>query len=321
MHCLLKIFEVGVLLVISTSVIGCGESVGNSSNLSVSGGRLVGRSSSSVMRRSTLALSTQSLKAEGRSFCSAVLIADHIALTAAHCVMSDRRMFTADKVIAVGGIDVKKNEAIRVRSIVVHRAYQPEALLRDDLGPMHDIALLHLSEIKDKQLKPTPLARHDLSIGIGAKIKIAGYGVTQSRQDDDTGSLRHVGMRLNAVDMQKKVLLLKGPLRSGFGREPSISGRERIVRVRAGACAGDSGGPAYLDSMGEFQVVGVTSFGKELPSLNAGDDREICVGENGYTDVRAYAAPLRLVIAKLNKLEHPQSHYWFDSKGQLIAAE
>lgn len=303
------------------SLFGCSETTSSTQDLLVSGGRIVGRTSSGLARRSALALSTEDLMAKGRSFCSAVLISEQIALTAAHCVTTDYKKISDEKIIAVHGVNVRNGEPLAVRSIAVHRDYQPDALIRDDLGPMHDLAILLLLPSKNRQIKPASLAPKSLGIAKGSKLKIAGYGVTRSRADDDTGSLRQVSMTLDTADAKQSLLMLIGPLRQGYSREPSSEGRERIVRVRAGACAGDSGGPAYLESRQDSYVVGITSFGKELPSLNPNDDSEICVGENGYTDVRPYAPTVRRVMTKLKQQRDPRSHYWFDSQGQLLSAD
>lgn len=307
-----------VVLMILSSLSACGPTP-SQSVVAVSGGREVAPRSRGVALRSTLALTTPELKAKGHSFCTATLVAPRIAITAAHCVMADKGLITSEDLLVGYGADVASARVLPVDGIVVHSGYRDDGLTVDPELPMHDLAVLRLKVGTLGGAKPTALASESTKLVRGEKLRIAGYGVSHSRQTNDTGHLRQVHMRIDEIERSANLLHLLGPRRSGYAREPGYFGGERLVRIHAGACAGDSGGPAYLeDKQGSARLVGVTSFGTELPVYDGEREIDICVGRNGYTDVRPYLSALRSVMITLRGDQLPPGRRaWFDERGGL----
>ena len=289
----------------------------------VTGGRHVASKSRGLALQSTLALTTPELKAQGRNFCTATLVAPMVAITAAHCVIDDDRTITRDTLIVGHGSEVASAESVSVAIIATHSGYRPDGLIVDPDLPMHDLALLKLSYSDLGKAKPIALAAETTKLRPGEKLRIAGFGVSRSRQIDDTGRLRQVHMRISRVEKKANLLHLLGPQRNGYAREPDFFGGERPVRMRAGACAGDSGGPAYYeDGDKNASLVGVTSFGTELPLREGERDISVCVGRNGFTDVRSYTRVLRRVTEALkHKSASEGRRLWFDGNGHLQTAE
>jgi secreted trypsin-like serine protease len=85
--------------------------------------------------------------------------------------------------------------------------------------------------------------------------------VTLNRAQNDTGILRQVTTALTSEDSRIR--------------------RFTVGQFFRGACAGDSGGPAYVQINGDHQLAGATSTGAEFLGT--------CLGLiNNYTDVRYY---------------------------------
>ena len=110
-------------------------------------------------------------------------------------------------------------------------------------------------------MKPAKIAEMSFSVNESNPIHLAGYGVTLTRDNPDTGILRQVTTSIKSAS--------------------STAQRITVGAFMAGACAGDSGGPAYIEDGGEYKVIGATSTGAEIAGY--------CLGIlNNYTDIRYY---------------------------------
>ncbi|MBS2012689.1 MAG: trypsin-like serine protease [Deltaproteobacteria bacterium] len=157
--------------------------------------------------------------------CSATLIAPRALLTAAHCAASGvTKVFFGLRPGAPGAFSVP------IAHVVVHPRYER-------IGLENDIAVVVLGASAPPSIWPAKLEAEPLGPGlVGDRIAFMGYGV------DGRG----------------------GPVgrRGGLGRVIELSAQTiKTMPDPSQPCAGDSGGPALVDSDTETIVIGVISSG------------------------------------------------------------
>ena len=266
------------------------------SKINIVGGRSTDADTADARRISTVALTTDLLNAgrnrsasnkhlldQGRSFCTATIIAPRALMTAAHCIQefnpqtnSKSSAFilpSTDDFIAFFGRKVSiDGEWNRAAKVIPHPDWNPALTLQPKSDkPAHDIGLILLDEDVPAGYKPVAIAELSLPIQIDDPVTLVGYGVTRSRANNNTGTLREVQVPLKEIDERSQ--------RLGVGQ------------FMKGACAGDSGGPMYFqDKQGQWWVIGVTSAGIEI--------LQNCIGlENSYTDARSHKNWIRSTLA------------------------
>lgn len=280
---------------------GCGHPDDQAhSDLKILRGELVKDSQNDERRRSTVALTTDTKSKRGvlldlkKSFCTGTIISKTVIVTAAHCLqtMEGRSgkkgglIFGKDENYLIS-FDTQVNRDgtwIRAKKVIPHPDWDPAATL-NPMGSTapHDIGLVILSEEIPQGARPAKIADANLDLESDEKsflwfkkktpIYLAGYGVTKRRSKPDTGTLRQVTVKLSKVNKQKKQI--------------------KVGKFLKGACAGDSGGPAYVKVGNELQLAGATSTGIELLGN--------CVGiVNNYTDVRQYTDWIQKTVESLD---------------------
>ena len=168
------------------------------------------------------------------AFCSGVLLAPNVALTAAHCVAEEHDgpfdVFFGSQVAAGGTV-------IPVEAVLVHPAY-------DAATHGFDVALLRLAF--DSTNAPYRLPSNVAALlAAGASVRAIGFGVDDA-QDGFPDSKRSGIMAIAEVDDDT------------FDTSPGP----------AMTCTGDSGGPVLAtDPGGEERLLGMTVFGD--PGCNA----------------------------------------------------
>jgi secreted trypsin-like serine protease len=149
------------------------------------------------------------------SYCTGTVIAQDIVLTAAHCVQS-----RADYAISTSGESV-----IQVVRIVLHPEYDPNQF--ETRKPSPDMAILKLSEPLPSRYRIAKLS-HETALPKPKTIFVlAGFGFSRDGDERSLGTLRSVA--LPAVGTTGGIMVRVSP---GNG-------------AIAGACTGDSGGPAF----------------------------------------------------------------------------
>lgn len=289
-------------LTASLAMMACGTSKDGSREKSaeekIVGGSAVSDGSTGPARRSAVALSLMKLIEKGRSFCSSTLVGDQLLLTAAHCVTNGDGSIADRDVYAVFSTEVGEDAPRRhVTAVAVHRDYDPHVIgnVDPETRPMNDVALLFFEGTPPDEYRAMPLIDGS-SLAKGDEVLLAGFGVTSTRSENDTGSLRQVKATIKDLDNPGHVLILRGPDLDGVRayQENPQTGDTELVRGTGGSCAGDSGGPAYVrDEDGHWSLVGVTSYGTELHVQGMDRHARYCVGDNGYVDVRHYVKALR----------------------------
>jgi uncharacterized protein (TIGR03382 family) len=165
-----------------------------------------------------------SLRVNGVSRCSGVLIGPRTVLTAAHC----RSLFAGDAEVVVF---VEPGQL--TRQVV---AGHPHPLWRERLPP-HDLMLLELAE-PVPGVTVVPLHSRTLSASdVGRALRVVGWGV--SEPGEGNGTRRQVTVPLRQ--------LLPYQLEAG------TAGMQ--------ACLGDSGGPVLIGEGGVEAVAGIVSGG------------------------------------------------------------
>lgn len=260
------------------------------SDVKIVGGEPVPDTQNDARRLSTVALTTDyareaakpSTIEQNHSFCSGTLIGRRVVMTAAHCLaeFDQKTRRTTGKLILPEtkdfivhfDVEVKKSGRwVRAAKVIPHPDWDPaETLSPTPSKPANDIGLIILEADAPAHMKPVSLADTSVAIDTGVKVDLVGYGVTLSRNNNDTGILRQVKVGVTKLD--------------------TVGLKIQVQEFLHGACAGDSGGPLYVEKNGQLLVAGATSTGAEIAGL--------CLGlSNFYTDARHYGDWIRSVAS------------------------
>lgn len=151
--------------------------------------------------------------------CTGTVLAPDVVLTAAHCVAP-----AADYAVALlSGAAPKLLPAAR---IALHPRFDLDQFRTR--RPTPDLALVKLAEPLPAAFRPARLADAGGLPPKGAEFLIAGFGVTADGATKSAGTLRTV-------------------LLPNIGSTGGIMVRLSRAEGGAGACTGDSGGPAFRD--------------------------------------------------------------------------
>lgn len=194
--------------------------------------------------------------------CTATAIARDLLLTAAHCVQP--------------GADYKLVGSAPGQQPVLKDIARIERDPQFDLKRLFnhlataDVALIKLPEPLPSRIPPVRLGGDQEAVAVGDTLVVAGYGVTVRGDGRTGGTVRAATL---AVTGQP------GPLQIRL-----FDPRTEDDAAGLGACAGDSGAPAFRDTGGSLTIVGVVSWSTG-PKLSAG-----CGGLTGITPLVRYRA-------------------------------
>ncbi len=192
--------------------------------------------------------------------CTATAIARDLLLTAAHCVQPGSDYKLADLWSAS---TPQLKDVARIER-------DPQFDLRVLLGHLAtaDVALVKLPAPLPAKIPPAPLDDATSPASAGDSFIVAGYGVTV-RGDGRTGGTVRAATLIATGTPNTLQLRLFDP-------------RTKGETAGLGACAGDSGAPAFRDRDGTLVIVGVVSWSTG-PKLSAG-----CGGLTGITPLIRY---------------------------------
>lgn len=192
-------------------------------------------------------------------YCSAVVLARDVLLTAAHCFNDkSRRAYAFFGTAYNPKLSMKQQPLVKIRRIAVHAQYSQEkgdtydskiadAERPEDLvspgRPLYDIALAYLDSRIPDSYQPTPLAGGAVDL-VNGEITTAGFGCTTTLCRGKTNILRKVSMRYVKTFPEASMVAL-------------TSGQ------RSGSCSGDSGGPDFIDEGGILRVFALVSTGPD----------------------------------------------------------
>lgn len=184
--------------------------------------------------------------------CTGTIISATKVLTAAHCVDPD--------VIGPGNVhEILLGTTLNGGTLAVSGAAYDPAFDVNNLQAGHDVAVITLAA--PTNIAPIPFNTFALtSAATSANTRIAGYG-TNNHFGSGSGTKRVATTRINSFD----AALL------------------HIGTTSRQTCHGDSGGPALQVINGVERVVGITSYGMDLPIYQ-------CFGGGYSTRVDSYQA-------------------------------
>ena len=234
-------------------------------------------SSGDLIQKSVVAFVHQTPK--GESLCSASLLAEDIAVTAAHCI-EDRTASQPEKdrylLVFERSVRTRNANAVPIdRLLITDRWAQDNIQGSRRNKDQGDIALVHFSGGLPPGYRPMKIVEQP--IVAGEAVVLAGYGISNAQTHSGAGTLRSTQVRV---------------------LEPALGETEMILDQShgQGACHGDSGGPALLRIADELFLVGVTNRGYP----NEGPDD--CAHGVVYTKVTAYE---NWISAGMKKLREP----------------
>jgi V8-like Glu-specific endopeptidase len=209
------------------------------------------------IRRSIAGLYQPEPDGRGGALCTASVIGDDIAVTAAHCVRS-----RGPKPVLLFGRDLQGPETVKrpITAMKVHPQWKKSRGQGMDEG---DIALVKFQGGLPQGYQPVATADSDKILRRGKRAVLAGYGISDAHNRTGSGKLRKAAVTIADPRPGKTEMILD----QSHGK---------------GACHGDSGGPAYVRSGRKTILAGVTN--RSYPA-GAPDD---CAHQVVYTKIGAY---------------------------------
>jgi len=221
---------------------------------------------------SDLAAQTVLIVSTRGSSCTGTVIARNLVITAGHCVQPK-----ASYAISIDGAFPR---VVQVARIVLHPKYDPHQF--ETRKPSPDMAILKIAEPLPARFHPARLATDRTLPKPGDAFTLAGYGFSVDGDPDTMGKVRTVS--LPAVGITGGIMVR---LSAGNGSS-------------AGACTGDSGGPAFVDNGGGvYAVIGVVSWSTG-PANTAG-----CGGLTGVTPLVLHRGWIEETARKLGSQLSP----------------
>jgi trypsin len=164
-------------------------------------------------------------------FCSGVVIAPRVVLTAAHCIAA------VDNMRVHYRNEAGEPELREIEATAIHPRYHADAAIKRIVSI--DLALVRTRSPLQGRFRPAELEESG-AMTAGEQLRIFGYGVAREGDGKSAGVLR--GANLVTRDPLSPILL--------WAADPTGAG--------AGACTGDSGGPIVSAESG--RVIAITAW-------------------------------------------------------------
>jgi hypothetical protein len=209
------------------------------------------------------------------NFCTGVLIAGDLILTAAHCALAgaEYKLVELDankKPILKDTTAVARHPQFNLQTLLAHRATA-------------DVALLKLAV--PVAVVPAPLGAPRSRVAVGERFVVHGYGVSVRGDGNSSATLRAADLVATGQPGTLQLRLV----------DPATNN----AKPGLGACTGDSGGPVYQETDGTLAVIGVVSWSTG-PNGDAG-----CGGLTGVTPLELYRSWIIQQAQKFNSTIAP----------------
>jgi secreted trypsin-like serine protease len=221
-----------------------------------------------VRRGDIAARATVKVESTRGELCSGVPLQPRIVLTAAHCVIGGGQF----RVTAL-------DRAMRRRTLSVARIQPHESFLpgrTPSTQPGVDLAVLLLAS----PMPETPALTFGGAIGVGDRLTIAGFGLSQE------------GRRQTARTLRQTELTTAGAYTSANSVVVAVDRDNLGQSAGAGACKGDSGGPIFRGG----ELVGVISWSSGPINQRV---RSVCGGFTAMTPVASHRGWIDATAASL----------------------
>lgn len=191
------------------------------------------------------------------SSCTGTLIARDIILTAAHCIAPG---------VTTKMVDYKSQppRLLDIKRVAVHPQFNPQSVFAHRATA--DVGLLQLAA--PLAVQPLRIGGALMPINVGQRLTVVGMGVATVGDGRSGGVARAASLAVTGQPGTLQIRLV----------DPSTNN----ARAGLGACTGDSGAPAILDSSGGAVIVGVVSWSTG-PNNASG-----CGGLTGVTPLALY---------------------------------
>jgi endonuclease G len=187
-------------------------------------------------------------------FCTGVVAAPRVVLTAAHCGAEITRILIGDQITPniVGRV-------VAVRQAVIHPSYRRHPFNENDINVL----------ILDAPagIPPAPLAT-TTQVAAAATVHLVGFGYNDPTLPKGFGEKREVDVPMGPVKRSNADNLAQFEALTGFHADYEfVAGRKGLGKD---SCNGDSGGPAYIDTGAGLAVAGLTSRATRDADVNCG---------------------------------------------------
>ena len=214
-------------------------------------------------KRSEIVATTVSLVDTQRgSLCTASILSEDVAITAAHCVGGAARAMQLSF-----GPETAAFETRPVVDIAISPAW---SIHHQDEFNNGDIALVRFTGGLPAGAAAASLMKASHHLSDGEIVILAGFGIMKA-DGEGAGRLRTVDVKIAKAHCSDTEVSLD-------------------QEGRRGACHGESGGPAFIqDNRGGLLLWGITSRGINDPS-------DSCSGQSVYTRIQAYSRWINTVV-------------------------
>ncbi|WP_413943919.1 S1 family peptidase [Bdellovibrio sp. HCB-162] len=233
--------KISLLLTVLLFVSACAKNETGNLNISESNSAIIGGTAATVKDLVTHSTVSFLMEYQGKplSLCTGTLISKNMVLTATHCLENlgegIMAVYIGEKLPEV----FDRSKFLKVAGWVTHPRYK---LIEDQnnvpVTGVNDVAVLRLADEAPASAIPVPILDPKTNLQDGQSLLLAGYGL----ENELNVPVYATGLNYVHVPLAKIV--------------DAILVTDQTNNQ--GACSGDSGGPAFIETAKGLVVVGVT---------------------------------------------------------------